>query len=83
MDKDIMRNAFIRVSSINNTKKGVVEYSLKDIKNIVDDWAKRKSMSYYIIEHNCEGENKHYHIVLDFDNHASFKIIKKNSNMGI
>lgn len=76
MKDNLMRNAFIRVSADNNTVDGVVNYNLEDIKSVVYDWSKSKSMSYYLIEHNEDGENKHYHIVLDFTNYATFKTIK-------
>lgn len=71
-----LRSATIRVSAKNkihadNEKLGlkagdVVEYTLQDILNILDEWCKTKPFYYFVIEHNEDPENVHYHIVIEF-----------------
>jgi len=73
-----MRTAIIRVSAVNNVnveneKLGlkigdVVEYKKDDILNTLDEWSKTKPFYYYMIEHNENSENIHFHIVIEFKN---------------
>lgn len=93
-DSTRMRNAFIRISAINVTNfddesKGikagdVVTYSKQDILDILENWRESRDFKYYLIEHNHDEENLHYHIVLDFPNHSSstFKTIKNKFPYG-
>lgn len=84
--RDNRKNAFIRVSAENHTEKdGLVTYTLSDVVDIVTEWAKTKTMTYYIIEHNGEPDdpNKHFHIVLDFGRaNCEFTTIKKKFPYG-
>ena len=89
-----MRNAFIRISSVNMTnfdddKRGikagdVVTYGKEDILQILDDWTKTRDIKYYMIEHNHDKENVHYHVVIDFpkDSEATFQTIKNKFPYG-
>lgn len=71
-----MRNAIIRISARNtihednpklNLKVGdTYEYTKEDILSILDDWCKTKPFYYYMIEHNEDEDNKHFHIVIEF-----------------
>lgn len=80
MKDKIMRNAFIRVSAKNilhedNDKLGlksgdIVTYTLE---NVLEDWNRTKLFSYFVIEHNEDEENKHFHIVISFDSKSSCK----------
>lgn len=74
-----IRNAFIRVSRINNTENGKVVYEYDDIKNIINEWTKSKRFRYYVIAHNDEPDdpNPHYHLVLVFNSPTPFEQIKK------
>ncbi len=89
-----LRTAFIRVSAVNHitkdneelgTKEGsVVEYTLEDILGIIDEWQRTKKFDYFIIEHNDNKENKHFHIVISFPKNSSctFKTIKNKFPFG-
>lgn len=63
-----MKTAFVRVSAINDTQNGRVEYTFEDFKNTVISWSQSCRFLYYMIEHNGEpeDENKHFHVVLSF-----------------
>lgn len=88
------RNAAVRISQINvikidNLKLGykigdTVCYSLDDIKKKLDDWTKTKDIKYFIIEHNEDKENIHYHIVIMFPENSScdFKTLKNKFPYG-
>jgi len=81
-----MRSAMIRVSKINKLKRDNKKLGLKagdtlvyeknDIIDILANWSSRKKMHYYMIEHNDDPQNIHYHIVLWFDSPTSFRTIK-------
>lgn len=73
-----IRNAFIRVSRVNNTENGLVVYEYDDIKNIVTEWSKTKKFRYYVKAHNDEPNdpNPHYHLVLVFRDPTAFEQIK-------
>lgn len=58
-----IRNAFIRVSRVNNTENGLVVYEYDDIKNIVTEWSKTKKFRYYVKAHNDE-PNDLTHIII-------------------
>jgi len=74
-----IRNAFIRVSKVNNTEDGLKIYEYEDIQNMVLEWNKSKRFKYYIKAHNDEPDdpNPHYHIVLVFSNPTPFEQVKK------
>ena len=84
-----MRTADIRVSSINkinidNDELGVkagdtVTYTKEDIIKKIEDWYKTKHFSYYMIEHNADLNNVHFHIVFEFfkNSQAKFSQLKK------
>lgn len=81
-----MRTAIIRITMLNelnkdNAKLGLkagdkVIYKKTDIIQTLEDWAKNKKMKYYMIEHNENLDNIHYHIVVWFDSPTSFNAIK-------
>ena len=90
----VFRNAVIRVSAINNVhadndllkvKKGdVVKYTLSDIINILNIWSETKDIKYYVIEHNENPDNIHFHIVISFSNDSvcKFETIKNKFPYG-
>lgn len=83
MASKTMRNANIRISAFNNTKEnGIVEYSFEDIKNIIEEWNKEKEFEYFLIEHNENKENIHFHIVLRFGSVTRFETIKNKFPYG-
>lgn len=89
-----MRNAFIRISAVNVTniddeQRGIkagdkVTYSKEDILQILDEWTKTRDIKYYMIEHDHDEDNVHYHVVIDFPVHseATFKTIKNKFPYG-
>lgn len=89
-----MRNAFIRITAVNviniadesrDIKVGdVIKYTKEDILNILKNWQESRDFKYYMIEHNHDEENIHYHIVLDFPNNSqsTFKTIKNKFPYG-
>ena len=90
-----MRNATIRITLKNivhedNEKLGlkagdVFEYTLADILDILDDWSKtKKGISYYVILHDDDPENKHVHIVIEFSgsSQCKFNTLKKKFPYG-
>ncbi len=78
-----MRNAFIRISSKNVISKDnevlgkkageEIIYTKDDIIYMLEDWVMTKKFKYYLIEHNQDTENVHFHIVLVFDNKSQCK----------
>lgn len=85
-----MRNAFIRVTSENNTDNGIIRYSFDDIKGMVQGFADRYSGSKFAwICHNKdidpvtkEPSKEHYHIVFFFKSPVKFKYIKEQFPYG-
>lgn len=77
-----MRNANIRISKVNNTKNGLIEYSFEEIQKIVSDWSNEKEFEYFLIEHGENQENIHYHIVLKFNSVTRFDTIKNKFPYG-
>ena len=71
-----LRNAFIRISAINNTEKGIVSYSSTDLLIILRSWLSIKN--FFLVEHVPEvnEDNRHYHIVIQFNNPVPFLNIK-------
>lgn len=71
-----MRSAVVRVSAENIVKKdnkalGIhagdkVTYTIEDIVSILEDWTKTKYFHYYVIAHDSDSENVHFHIVIEF-----------------
>ena len=78
-----MRGAFIRVSAKNNTVNGLVEYSLDDIKNMVENFGSRYiGTKYAYICHDKDvtpdgAAPNHYHIFLKFKSPVHFRYIKE------
>ena len=78
-----MRSAVIRVSAENVVKKNsktlgvhagdVVTYTLEDIVSTLDDWTKTKYFHYYVIAHDSDSENVHFHIVIEFTKNSQGK----------
>lgn len=89
-----MRNAFIRVAAVNTVKVedpklglkagDSVLYSKNDIVQTLEEWSQTRSIKYYLIEHNHDKSNNHFHIVIDFpkNSSASFKTIKNKFPYG-
>lgn len=65
-----MRTAFIRVSTSNNTKQGLVVYSLNDMKRTLENWSTTTDMTYWLIEHKADEDIDlpHFHIVIKMKN---------------
>lgn len=63
-----MKTAFIRISAVNDTEKGVVKYDFDTLVNYVKAWNSTCRFTYYMIKHNGEpgDENEHFHAVLNF-----------------
>ena len=90
-----MRNAVIRVSGTNiakhdNKSLGIhagdtITYNKEDLINILETWTKTKFFHYFMIEHNDDPNNVHYHIVLEFTKNSvgSFDGIKKHFPYGL
>lgn len=87
-----MRNAMIRVTKENklnmdNEKLGLkagdtVTYEQGDILHTLENWSLNKNMKYYMIEHNDNPDNIHYHIVVCFETPTPFKAIKSKFPYG-
>lgn len=84
MSKDKnMRSAFVRVCAENiakkdNEKLGIhvgdkITYTKEDIINILEEWIKTKYFNYFVIEHNADPENVHFHIVIEFTKNSQGK----------
>ena len=83
-----MRNATIRISRINNIKSDNDKLGLKvgdtfiiektDVIATIEKWLKEKSFDYFLIEHNEDDNNIHFHVVIVFKkkNSAQFKTVK-------
>lgn len=75
------RQVNIRISAYNQTQKGIIQYTKKQIHNILKRWNQSKKFSYWLIEHrptileNVE-QNKHFHAVLKFSTPTPFTNIK-------
>lgn len=78
-----MRSAVVRVSAENIVKKdnkalGIhagdkVTYTIEDIVSILEDWTKTKYFHYYVIAHDLDSENVHFHIVIEFTKNSQGK----------
>lgn len=78
-----MRNAFIRISAKNNTSNGLIEYSMADIKQMVESFCDRYSgAKYAYICHDKDttpdgAAPTHYHIFFRFKSPVHFPYIKE------
>ena len=89
-----MRTAVIRVSGVNivnqdNDILGVkagdeVRYTKEMILDVLNDWTKTKDIKYFMIEHNEDPDNVHFHIVIIFpkDSICKFDTLKKKFPYG-
>ena len=87
-----MKTAVIRVSRINRIKDDndelglkagdVLEITYEDIQDIIELWSERKEMEYFLIMHDEDPGNIHYHIVIVFENAAKFSTIKNKFGYG-
>ena len=87
-----MRNAIVRISTNNIIRKDNKElglkvgdikiYEKKEIVKLLEDWCETKKFEYFMIEHNEDEDNKHFHIVLCFDAPTPFATIKKKFPFG-
>jgi hypothetical protein len=81
-----MRNVIIRISATNhinvaNEELGVkagdeITYTKEDILEILEKWSTNKIFKFYLIEHDEDPNNKHFHIVLRFKSATPFGQIK-------
>ena len=85
----IIRIAMKNVVSKDYPKLGlkagdVMEYTLSDIVDIIDQWLKVKNFSYYMIVHNRGEDNEHVHIVISFndDSKCRFSTVKNKFPFG-
>lgn len=78
-----MRNAFIRISSQNNTENGLKVYTFEDIKNMCKEMCDRyPKTTYALISHdkdkNADGPAMlHFHVCLFFNTVVKFKYVKE------
>ncbi len=89
-----MRTAIIRISADNyvhtdNIELGIkagtiVHFDLEHILYILDEWFKTKGIWYYVILHDENPENKHFHIVIEFpkNSQCKFSTLKKKFPYG-
>lgn len=78
-----MRTANIRISEVNVVKKDNKKLGVKagdtviitkeEIVKTLEDWAKTKDIKYYLIEHNANPHNKHWHLVIEFPDNSVCK----------
>ncbi len=82
-DPKTMRNAFIRISAKNNTKNGLVEYGLEDVKQLAAAFADRyQGAKYALIRHDRDQSPdgkvaEHFHIFFKFGYPVKFQYIKE------
>jgi len=76
-DPSKMRGAFIRVTYENQTQDGVVMYTIQDIQDVLETWAKDKRMKYALICHHT-----HCHVIIAFNDATDFALIKKKFPYG-
>lgn len=88
------RNAIMRVSQNNILTKDnealglkagdTMTYTLEDIINILDEWSKKKKIKYFVIEHNSDPDNVHFHIMIMFsqDSICTFETLKNKFPYG-
>lgn len=84
-----MKNAFIRITEENNTKEGIVKYSLNDIDKMVKRFLKENYVDgiAYMIKHGnkyvingdkiLDDIKPHYHVVISSEYDISFIQLKK------
>lgn len=79
-----LRTTFIRVTAENHTEKGIINYTSKDILNILNSWSLERKLKYYYILHTSDKEdlNPHFHIVIDFESPVRFETVKKKFPYG-
>ena len=83
-----MRNAFIRISAKNNTKNGLVEYGLEDVKKLAAAFADRyQGAKYALIRHDRaqspDGKvAEHFHIFFKLATPSSSSTSKRHFNTG-
>ena len=90
-----MRSAAVRVSATNIANKDneqlgihsgdVIAYNQDGLLNTLETWTKTKYFHYYMIEHNDDPNNVHYHIVIEFTKNSvgTFNGIKKHFPYGL
>ena len=76
----MMRTLFIRISAKNTIHKDNPKLGLKagdvynitkqDILDMIDDWLKTTNFDYYLIEHNEDPDNIHFHLVIAFKSNS-------------
>lgn len=78
------RTAFIRVTSENDTKEGVIVYNKNDINIVLKSWSESANITYWFIEHSADEEvsKTHYHIVIKFKSPMPFDAIKSKFPYG-
>lgn len=79
-----MRTAFIRVTAENDTKAGVVTYTLDGLVKMFTEWQEKAKLTYWIIEHTADEDvsRSHFHIVIKFGAPMPFENIKSHLPYG-
>jgi len=81
-----LRTANIRIHTNNNTKNGLVVFSISDIKKTLEDWLQTSQFQYWLIEHGIDEQDdikvKHCHIVIKFKYPTKFETIKSHFPYG-
>lgn len=79
-----IRNAFIRVSSANDTLDGLKTYAIDDIQKVIDEWLLTANFLYYFIEHPADDEisQTHWHILIRFPSPTQFETVKNKFPYG-
>lgn len=77
------RSAVVRVSAKNVATKDneelkinagdVITYSIDDVVNTLEEWTKTKYFHYYVIAHDNDADNVHFHIVIEFTKNSQGK----------
>ena len=81
-NKKAMRTANIRISAINNTKSGLISYTKEGLELVLKSWEKDKQLDYFLIEHDEDIKNIHFHMVLKFKTTTTFQTIKNKFPYG-
>ncbi len=77
------RSAVVRVSAKNVATKDneehkikagdVITYSIDDVVRTLEEWTKTKYFHYYVIAHDNDADNVHFHIVIEFTKNSQGK----------
>jgi len=79
-----MKTAFIRVTKVNDTDRGIVTFTSDIIKDVLDGWSFTAGIEYWFIDHipDDDDPNDHFHIVIRFRNPEHFDSVKNKFPYG-